>query len=97
MSETEYANLIHWSQIEEVEVTLISCDPDGITSTFLVQRVGSRDQFVLSFRESDVLINGQILDLGDAVSGYCALADEILTAPNGGVVGRRVRCEAPPV
>lgn len=96
LSPSPYASFSHWALIEEVELTLVSQDPEMITSTYLVQRVGSRDQFVLTFNECEILVNGERVDLGDAAMSYCGLADEIACAPNGGTIGRRVRCAAPP-
>jgi hypothetical protein len=93
---TDFASFDHWALTEEVELTLIERDDERIRSVFLVQRVGLRDQFVLTFEECEILVNGERVDLGETAMVWCGLADEIALAPNGGVVGRRVRCAAPP-
>lgn len=86
---------ISWAVTEEVDLTLVINDPDNITSTFLVQRRGLADQFVLTFAECAILVNGENVDVTDSrAEALCSLADDIMMNPRGPVVGRKVPARA---
>ena len=86
---------IRWALEEEVDMTLIRNDADKIETIFLVQRRGLRDQFVVTFAECAILVNEEHVDLNDSrAEALTSLADDILMAPDGGTVGRKVAARA---
>lgn len=77
-----------WARTEDVLVTLVRMDPDGATSTFLIQRLFPAVDyryaaFVVEFVETDILVNGLSVasDYGWSMA-LCALADAVALAPS---------------
>jgi hypothetical protein len=80
---------INWALTDDVWVTLISTEPDAVRNVYLVSRVvrplrpaqkPADTAFVMDFREDQVFINGEYVDLGDALPQFCGLADSVLLA-----------------
>jgi len=69
-----------WILTEPVEVTLISHDPDAITTTCLVARTRAPGAVVLTFGDGALLANGQPVS-ADAEQAYCTLADAVVLTP----------------
>jgi hypothetical protein len=80
---------INWALTEDVWVTLVSSEPDAVRNVYLVSRKNrprfapshpADTAFVMDFRETQVFINGDEIDLGDALPQFCGLADSVLMA-----------------
>ena len=80
-----------WALTDMVRVTLTDMDPDLISATYLVERLGSISTtsnfpgsraLVLQFRENLVLINGRYMDLGDDLPRWCGITDAVTMSPN---------------
>ena len=71
---TEYG----WALKEVVDVTVITSDPANLNHSLLFTRVDGPGAFVLTFDDTNVLINGVYVDLGEDLMYFCSLSDDLM-------------------
>lgn len=86
-----------WVTEEPVYVTLVAHDPDGPSSTILVEKPMNRIRrtnmyepvaFVIKFDDGVISVNGKVEDLAEEAMKLCLLADEAVFAVGPGNLGQ---------